>query len=246
MANPQKENGYTAISNEIIEHLIQIHLSPNQWQVILCILRKTYGYNKKIDYIANFQISEATGLHKSHVSRALCLLEMMNLITRKGKYIGIQKDWERWRKLSKLVTNEKLPETATLNTELPKQVTEQKLPILQPKLPITATKVTSPLVTQKKKETIQKKVVESLEDYTDRVLRPRFLRLNFEVERQKFDTYWSESNRKLQRPKSAFTNWCERADGYRVRDEAKTPPAKPAERLIKDQIKELEDRGVKF
>jgi len=159
MANPQTENGYTQIANELLDHLIQIHLAPNQWQVLLCVIRKTYGYKKKVDYIANFQISEATGLHKSHVSRAICLLEMMNLITRKGKYIGIQKDWERWRKLSKLVTNGKLPELATLNTDLPKQATTKKLPILATELPISATKVTSPLVTQKKKENIQKKVV---------------------------------------------------------------------------------------
>jgi len=34
MANPQAENGYTQIPNEILERLIALHLSPNQWQVL--------------------------------------------------------------------------------------------------------------------------------------------------------------------------------------------------------------------
>lgn len=246
MANPQVENGHTQISNEILEQLMKRYLSPNQWQVLICIIRKTYGYHKKEDYIANSQICEATNLGKSVVSRALWSLEAMNIISRKGKFVGFQKDYEKWEKLATLLTKDKLAEQSTLDSKLAKQLTNQKLAVQATELAGQLTKVSSPLVTQKKKETIQKKVVESLEDYTDRVLMPRFPKLNFEVERQKFDTYWSESNRKLQRPKSAFTNWCERADGYRVRDEAKTPPAKPGERLIKDQIKELEDRGVKF
>ena len=56
MANPQLEDGYTEIANEILEALMRLHLSPNQWQVILCIIRKTYGFKKKVDYIANSQI----------------------------------------------------------------------------------------------------------------------------------------------------------------------------------------------
>jgi len=198
MANPQVEKGHTKIANEILEQLMRIYLAPNQWQVLMCIIRKTYGFQKKVDYITNSQIVEATGMHKSHVSRALHSLEIMNLITRNGKNIGFQKDWEKWQKLSKLITNKlpelvtnklpelvtneelpelvtlneelpelvtknkELPELVTLNEELPELVTNEKLPKMQLKLPDTTTKVTSALVTQKKKETIQKKYIYSL------------------------------------------------------------------------------------
>ena len=84
MANPQLENGHTQIANEILEHLIKLHLSSNQWQVLLCIIRKTYGFHKKVDYIANKQIVEATGLCKAVVSRSLAKLEKMAVITRTG------------------------------------------------------------------------------------------------------------------------------------------------------------------
>ena len=67
MAKPQPENGHTRIANEILEHLMRTHLSSNQWQVLLCIIRKTYGFQKKVDYIANKQIGEATGLGKQVV-----------------------------------------------------------------------------------------------------------------------------------------------------------------------------------
>jgi phage replication O-like protein O len=118
MADPQIENGHTRIANELLEHLIQLHLSPNQWQVLLCIIRKTYGFHKKVDRIANSQVVEATGLGKSVVCRAIKNLQDRKLITRNGKHIGIQKDWERWAKLA---------EQSTLGTKLAEQLTTEKL-----------------------------------------------------------------------------------------------------------------------
>jgi phage replication O-like protein O len=164
MANPQVENGHTQIANEILEQLIRLHLSPNQWQVLLCVIRKTYGYRKKVDYIANSQICEATRLGKSVVSRSLWLLEAMNLIIRKGKNIGFQKDWEKWRKLAKqstkvsnIANNKELAESSTSATKLAEQLTIEKLAISSTELAESSTKVSSPVVAQKKKETKQKK-----------------------------------------------------------------------------------------
>jgi len=162
MAHPQLENGHTRIANEVLEHLIRVHLSPNQWQVLLCIIRKTYGFNKKVDYIANFQIVEATGLGKEVVSRCLRGLTDMNLLNRNKKHIGIQKDWELWKlaisstigtKLAEQTTSEKL---AISSTEL--AISSTELAISSTELAISSTKVSSPHVAQKKKETIQKKL----------------------------------------------------------------------------------------
>lgn len=113
MAKPQLEDGFTPIANEILERLVQFHLSPNQWQVLLFIIRKTYGFHKKVDYIANSQIGEATGLCKAVISRCLKELNDRQLIIRKGKYIGFQKDWEKWGKLAvqSTLTRKKIPET---------------------------------------------------------------------------------------------------------------------------------------
>lgn len=155
MANPQLEDGHTRIANELMEHLMKLYLAPNQWQALLCIIRKTYGFHKKIDYITNTQICEGTGLVKSTVSRAVNILKQRNIITRNGKHIGLQKDWEQWGKLAEQAT--KVSRIDNLSDTEKLAVTQPKLAITQPELAVRATKVSSPLDTQKK-DTIQKKL----------------------------------------------------------------------------------------
>ena len=161
MAEKQLENGFTPIPNEVLEHLMKMHLSANQWQVLLCIIRKTDGFQKKVDWIANFQIGQATGLGKTVVSRALHYLEDMKLITRKGKVIGIQRDWTRWKGLAfqpPLGTELAELPTSDLSEKLAKQLTKVSNP--EERLAKQSTKVSSPDVTQKKKETITKETIQ--------------------------------------------------------------------------------------
>ena len=94
------------LANEIMERLAMIQISPSDWRVLLVILRKTYGFHKKVDKIANFQIVEATGLCKAVVSRSLARLHSRNLIVRDGKNIAFQKDWELWQGLTESPTSE--------------------------------------------------------------------------------------------------------------------------------------------
>lgn len=155
MANPQLENGHTRIANELMEQLMKLYLAPNQWQVLVCIIRKTYGFHKKIDYITNSQICEGTGLVKSTVSRAVNILKRRGIITRNGKHIGLQKDWEQWQKLAEQAT--KVSETANCVNGEKLAIPQQKLAVTQPEVAEQLTKVSSPLDTQKK-DTIQKKL----------------------------------------------------------------------------------------
>jgi len=173
MARPQLENGHTKIANEILERLMKLHLSPNQWRVLLYIIRKTYGYQKKADYISNSQVVQATGLCKSVVSRSVNNLEDMNIIHRNGKHIGLQKDWETWEKLAVSSTSEngkklavsstsengkKLAVSSTLDTKLAVSSTSEN----GKKLAVSSTKVSNSVtlgggrggVLQKKKESI--------------------------------------------------------------------------------------------
>lgn len=43
MANPQIENGYTAVANEILDHLYKQPLNGTELKVVMCILRYTFG-----------------------------------------------------------------------------------------------------------------------------------------------------------------------------------------------------------
>ncbi len=115
--NPQKEHGYTGIANEIIEALCRTNLSPYESRILWCIFRKTYGFQKKEDWIALSQLVTLTGMRKSHVSRAKKKLLDRKIVTQTGNKIAFNKFYTQWRELPKLVTV-----TQTGNPELPKQV----------------------------------------------------------------------------------------------------------------------------
>lgn len=97
MANPQVENGHIKIANEIVEALCQINLNPYESRVLWCIVRKTYGWNKKKDKIPVSQIVKETGLRKQHVSRALKSLIDRQIVTRTSdKQTCLQKNYDQW------------------------------------------------------------------------------------------------------------------------------------------------------
>jgi phage replication O-like protein O len=100
MASPQLEDGYTRISNEILEALARIRISGEEWQVFCVILRKTWGWNKKMDVISISQFTQATGLGRGGVSRALNKLLQKRAILKKetliGVTYGVQTDYRKW------------------------------------------------------------------------------------------------------------------------------------------------------
>ena len=97
MASPQVENGYTKIANEILEALVRVRLSPNEWRVTLFVIRKTYGWGKKTDRIAASQIASGTGIARQNVFRTQKSLVNKGILLRPdNRYIGFQKDYSQW------------------------------------------------------------------------------------------------------------------------------------------------------
>jgi len=151
MANPQLENGHTQIANELLEAICKMPLSNYESRVFWFIIRKTYGYKKKTDWIAQRQIVDGTGLYRSHVSRTIKKLLAKKMITKDKKQIGVQKDYDLWM----------LPEQVTISTN-------KKLPIQVPKVTNLGTKVTNlgtkklpiQVPTKEKKETITKETIQ--------------------------------------------------------------------------------------
>lgn len=80
--SPQLENGYTKLANELLEALISAGLTARQWTVVMAIIRKTYGFNKKADEIGLSQLAAMTGLDKSNLSRTVRELEAAKVIHR--------------------------------------------------------------------------------------------------------------------------------------------------------------------
>jgi hypothetical protein len=67
-ANPQLENGYTQIANELIEALARFNLSPYESRLLWYIARKTYGYQKKTDAISLGWGVLKTSIHRRSTS----------------------------------------------------------------------------------------------------------------------------------------------------------------------------------
>lgn len=102
MKSPQKENGYVAIASELYDAMALFRISGECEQVLKVVIRKTYGYNKKEDAIANSQFVKATGLSKGNVSRALSKLITNRLVIktdnnkRTGNIYKFNKDYSEW------------------------------------------------------------------------------------------------------------------------------------------------------
>lgn len=129
MASPQTENGYFKIANEVFEALCAIRIPGEARQVLDTVIRKTWGYGKKEDYISLSQFSLSTKMSKIAIIKAIKKLNAMNLlITQKGNTNGnsylVNKDFDTWNPLPKKVTLPKKAINVTQkgNTSLPKKV----------------------------------------------------------------------------------------------------------------------------
>lgn len=102
--NPQREDGHVDIANEIVEALSRTNLSPYESRFLWCLFRKTYGWQKKADWIAVSQIVAMTGMHKAHISRAKRKLIERRIVTQEGNRIAFNKFYSQWRELPKQAT----------------------------------------------------------------------------------------------------------------------------------------------
>lgn len=90
------DNGYTRIANELLEAVMSADLTARQLKVVLAVIRKTYGFGKKLDRITNTQIAAITGIHHTHVCTAKNEMIAMNVIVSRGNQIGINKVVSEW------------------------------------------------------------------------------------------------------------------------------------------------------
>lgn len=121
MANPQKENGYTTIANELVEVLSKSNFSGTQLRIILFVMRYTYGFNRKTAKLSNKFISEGTGIHHISVSREVKNLVEQNVLIEAEKptfnsarVLGVNKNYDSWQNRGELAK----PLTVSKNVQL--------------------------------------------------------------------------------------------------------------------------------
>lgn len=103
MGSPQVEDGHVRLANELFDAILSFKFSGRQLKVLMAIIRKTYGYNKKEDDISSSQIAALCSLNRGHVSTTINHLAKMRVINKAqgvfGCVLSINKQYMEWIEL---------------------------------------------------------------------------------------------------------------------------------------------------
>ena len=80
--NPQLEDGFMRVSNFLTEGILLSNLTKDELKITLAIMRRTYGYGKKMAPISTSIFQVMTGIDRRNVVRALNSLLETNRIGR--------------------------------------------------------------------------------------------------------------------------------------------------------------------
>jgi len=78
--NPQLENGFLRIANELYETLTAMPLTAREYKVILAIIRITYGWGRKVAPYQGGLLAQMTGLDPANISRTCRDLASKNVL----------------------------------------------------------------------------------------------------------------------------------------------------------------------
>ncbi len=99
--NPQLEDGYTRINNDILSALFSYKLSGTELRIILFVIRHTYGYGKITKHMTAAYIAEGAEIPFYTVNKIIPQLKAKNIlieILHNGKIeIGINKQCQKWQ-----------------------------------------------------------------------------------------------------------------------------------------------------
>lgn len=96
MANPQVENGYTKIANELLEAFGRTRIRSEIRRVVDVVIRQTYGFNKVCDHISLSQFELKTGMKRGSVCRALKEGVAMLILSKTENGYKLNKNYTQW------------------------------------------------------------------------------------------------------------------------------------------------------
>lgn len=103
MANPQKENGYTPIANEILEHMYSFDFTCTEIKILLMIIRFSYGFGRKDAGIAISFFESGLRMNSRTLQREIKKLIDMNVLLVVSEARGtiprtlkLNKNYEEW------------------------------------------------------------------------------------------------------------------------------------------------------
>ena len=104
MDDENKElKNYTRLFNPILEALYKSDLSGAEFQIVLCVIRATYGWKQKKHPMSTSLIASRTGLNERTVRRLVKLLIEKNYLinfgldkSKKCNVLGLNKKYSQW------------------------------------------------------------------------------------------------------------------------------------------------------
>ncbi len=229
MARPQLEDGHTKIANDIMDALMQTNFSPYEHRVLDCILRKTYGWNKKTDRISYSQFQAATGIDHRHIGRTLASLKDRQIIICVGQgyslEYGLQKDYELWDKNDTSSGTELTPVQALIDGKVLTPAEDNLTPAEDNLTPVQAPNLTPVQAHTKAIKHIQKHYTkakgqkQTFEEYSN-LLREKYPDLDFDHELEKFWLYWDGHDKKHTplNQKLCLVNWMDKARMFQKKE----------------------------
>lgn len=103
MANPQLENGFIRIANELYVAMYSVDLNGSELRILHFIIYQTYGYNKKSRLLSAPYIANGTHLSIQAVRKGLKSLIEKNIIhadpgySNSPKVLSVNKKYKEWR-----------------------------------------------------------------------------------------------------------------------------------------------------
>ena len=100
-ANPQLENGYTRIANELFEAIIEYPFTCAELRIILFIIRRTYGWKTSKSFISYGSVAKKLRVDIRYVKRRINKLILDNVLL-KNKTAwenrnGLNKEYTSWQ-----------------------------------------------------------------------------------------------------------------------------------------------------
>ena len=135
--SPQREKGNRQIANDVYDALIEMKLSGTEYQIVLFIIKKTWGFCKHSDVISYSQMTKITGATRQGIIKTVKKLEQKKIIVISKKVVNhslpvneylFNKHYDTWLKESSQ------PQFTSSKVVNPSSPVNHSLPVSPPKL----------------------------------------------------------------------------------------------------------------
>lgn len=103
MASPQVENGYTRIANGLLEAICRYRCSGAQKDVVLAVIRVTYGFHRKSREIGTAYLARLTGQNPRRLAADVSTLIKRNVLKvikphspNHSRTLALNKNFDEW------------------------------------------------------------------------------------------------------------------------------------------------------